>query len=93
MAWYRSEEEVDALIEEMLKKSKGRYITQGVSFNKQNSREMELLKKALMSSSSFSGLTKEMLTDKFNGIPLQQPTSSNQIVEEKAQKKDTGNFL
>lgn len=92
MAWLRSEEEADQLIEEMLKKGKGKYITQGVVFNKTNPREMELLKKALMSATSFSGLTKEMLTHKFNGISLQQ----NEIIEEKTEeikKKDTGNFL
>lgn len=92
MAWLRSEEEAEQLIEEMLKKGKGKYITQGVVFNKTNPREMELLKKALMSATSFSGLTKEMLTHKFNGISLQQ----NEIIEEKTEeikKKDTGNFL
>lgn len=92
MAWLRSEEEAEQLIEEMLKKGKGKYITQGVVFNKTNPREMELLKKALMSATSFSGLTKEMLTHKFNGISLQQ----NEIIEEKAEeikKKDIGNFL
>ena len=92
MAWLRSEEEAEQLIEEMLKKGKGKYITQGVVFNKTNPREMELLKKALMSATSFSGLTKEMLTHKFNGISLQQ----NEIVEEKTEeikKKDIGNFL
>lgn len=92
MAWLRSEEEAEQLIEEMLKKGKGKYITQGVVFNKTNPREMELLKKALMSATSFSGLTKEMLTHKFNGISLQQ----NEIIEEKTEeikKKDIGNFL
>lgn len=92
MAWLRSEEEAEQLIEEMLKKGKGKYITQGVVFNKTNPREMELLKKALMSATSFSGLTKEMLTHKFNGISLQQ----NEVIEgktEEIKKKDTGNFL
>lgn len=92
MAWLRSEEEAEQLIEEMLKKGKGKYITQGVVFNKTNPREMELLKKALMSATSFSGLTKEMLTHKFNGISLQQ----NEIIEgktEEIKKKDIGNFL
>lgn len=92
MAWLRSEEEAEQLIEEMLKKGKGKYITQGVVFNKTNPREMELLKKALMSATSFSGLTKEMLTHKFNGISLQQ----NEIIEgkpEEIKKKDVGNFL
>lgn len=92
MEFIRSEEEVDALIEEMLKKGKGKYINQGVVFNKTNPREMELLKKALMSSTTFSGLTKEMLTHKFNGVPLRQPEISQPKLE-KVEKKDTGNFL
>ena len=94
MAWLRSEEEVDELIEEMLKKGKGKYITQGVVFNKSSPREMDLLKKALMSATSFSGLTKEMLTHKFNGIDLASTnlTPDSQI-EETIEKKDTGNFL
>lgn len=92
MAWLRSEEEAEQLIEEMLKKGKGKYITQGVVFNKTNPREMELLKKALMSATSFSGLTKEMLTHKFNGVPLQQSVAT-EVKTEEIKKKDTGNFL
>ena len=54
----RSEEEVDKLIEDMIKRTKGRYLTQGVSFNKTCPRQMDLLNKSLMSSVSFSGLAK-----------------------------------
>jgi hypothetical protein len=63
----RSEEEVNKMIEEMTKRTKGKYITQGVSFNKTCPRQMDMLKKALMSSASFSGLAKEMLAMRFNG--------------------------
>jgi hypothetical protein len=62
----RSEEEVLEMIEDMKKRSKGKYITQGVSFNKTCPRQMELLKKALMASASFSGLAKEMLALRFD---------------------------
>jgi hypothetical protein len=70
MGWIRSEEEVDALIEEMLKKGKGDYVTQGVAFNKSSPRQMELLKKTLMSSSSFGGYVKDMLAFKFSEVKL-----------------------
>lgn len=61
----RSEEEVNTMIEDMIKRSKGKYITQGCSFNKTCPRQMAMLKKALMSSASFSGLVKEMLALRF----------------------------
>lgn len=70
MTWLRSEEEVDRLLEDMLSRSKGKYITQGVAFNKDCPRQMDLLKKSLMASVSFSGLTKEMLAIKFKDFTL-----------------------
>lgn len=88
MTWHRTEEEVDKLIEEMKKRTKGRYITQGCSFNKDCPRQMEILKKALMSSASFSGLVKELLAIKFNGAI--QPTPSP---IKKSKPKDFGNFI
>ena len=66
MGFLRSEEEVEMMIEEMKRKTKGKYITQGVTFNKESERQMELLKLALMHSTSFSGLGKELLADKFD---------------------------
>ena len=61
----RTEEEVDAIIAEMVRKNKGKYITQACAFNKTCPRQMKMLKKALMSSVSFSGLVKEMLALRF----------------------------
>lgn len=68
MEWLRSEEEVDKMIEDMLNRTNGRYITQGVAFNKTCPRQMGLLKKALMSSVSFSSLGKEMLAIRFSEV-------------------------
>ena len=65
MAWMRTEEEVDNIIEEMLKKSNGKYITQGVAFNKSSESQMKLLKMMLMSSYSFGGMVKELIAEKF----------------------------
>lgn len=70
MNWYRSEEEVDKLIETMLGKGKGVHITQSVVFNKQNPRQMRLLKMILMSTESFSGFMKELTTHKFKDVKL-----------------------
>ena len=66
MAWVRTEEEVDALIEEMINKNKGRYITQGVAFNKSSESQMRLLKLMLMSSYSFGALVKELIAERFS---------------------------
>lgn len=66
MNYLKSEEEVEKLIEEMKLRTKGNYITQGVSFNKDCPRQMDLLKNALMGSASFSGLIKELLALKYS---------------------------
>lgn len=94
MAWLRSEEEVDKMIEEMVNRTNGRYITQGVAFNKTCPRQMGLLKKALMSSVSFSSLGKEMLAIRFSESNGQHHSSfppKKSIIETKL--KSTGNFL
>lgn len=100
MEWLRSEEEVDEMIEDMVNRTNGRYITQGVAFNKSCPRQMGLLKKALMSSVSFSSLGKEMLAIRFsersggiegdrgydqNSLPPIQPIRESKV-------KNTGNF-
>lgn len=75
MISHRTEEEVDEMIEKMTKRTKGKYITQGVSFNKTCPRQMSLLKKALLASASFSGLAKEalaiILNERVNYSPSQ----------------------
>jgi len=95
MIWLRSEEEVDALIEEMKNRGKGKYITQGVAFNKTCPRQMELLKKSLMSSASFSGLAKEVLAVKFSeteNSPHNQP-STRTLPTIKSKPTNLGNFI
>lgn len=59
---------VEERIEEMKSRTKGKYITQGVSFNKNCPRQMSLLKLALENSVSFSGLIKELLASKIDGV-------------------------
>lgn len=86
----RTEEEVDKLIEGMIDRTKGRYITQACAFNKTCPRQMDLLKKALMSSASFSGLTKEMLAVQFSSS-----SSNNSMIIPSfdSGKKNIGNFI
>jgi hypothetical protein len=93
MAWLKSEEEVDVLIADMVSRSKGRYITQGVTFNKSCPRQMGLLKKALMSSASFSGLGKEMLALRFSSDKYNLSHDFNSPPAPDTPKKNTGNFL
>lgn len=93
MDWVRSEEEVDKMIEDMMNRTKGGYIIQAVAFNKKCPRQMGLLKKALMSSVSFSGLGKELLAIKFNGGNENNAISSVSSKYNEPQVKDFGNFI
>ena len=101
MELIRSEEEVDKMIQEMIEKSKGRYITQGVAFNKNNKRHLEMLKYVLLRSESFSSYIKEYLAKKVvesenEGKPLNvnvevsspvvETKIKNEIVEEKKEE-------
>jgi hypothetical protein len=90
----------DKKIAELISKTKGQYITQGVAFNKDCPRQMELLRFALTDSVSFSGLVKELLALKMNGSPIESRPSSltsstiQSTIEPPAPAvKDFGNFL
>ncbi|AZU98961.1 hypothetical protein pW2_129 [Bacillus phage pW2] len=93
----RTEQEVDAMIEDMIKRTKGKYITQACAFNKTCPRQIELLKKALMSSVSFSGLIKESLALRFNSPSPSYSQSNNNMSQNQVNKapksKSVGNFL
>lgn len=91
MTWLRTEEEVDILLKDMVDRTKGKYITQGIAFNKTCPRQMELLKRALMSSISFSGLGKELLAVRFNGGS--NVVNMPAIPVMKTKIKSVGNFL
>lgn len=62
--WYRTEEEVDIMIDEMISRTKGNYITQAVAFNKNSKSQLELLKSVLLSSYSFGGYVKGLIGEK-----------------------------
>lgn len=85
----RSEEEVDKMIEEMMK-TKGNYITQGITFSKKNERQIEMLKYVLMRSQSFSGFMKELLA---NEIYSEGEVKKSPKKEEPKSNIDTGNFM
>ncbi|MFS0905770.1 hypothetical protein AB3N02_22240 [Priestia aryabhattai] len=97
MTWLRDEAEVDKMIEDMKNRTKGKYITQGVSFNKSCPRQMALLKKALMASASFSGLGKEVLALHFSGHQMTsgstQQGMSQGVANNPPKTKNIGNFL
>lgn len=97
MTWHKNEEEVDKMIEEMIKRTKGKYLTQGVSFNKTCPRQMELLKLSLMSSASFSGLIKELLALRFEEKTFtifgKQGSGYEGGFQNPSKNKNTGNFL
>ncbi|MGG4105171.1 hypothetical protein AAXB25_14740 [Paenibacillus lautus] len=67
---------IDDYLIDLIEDTKGQYITQGVSFNKDDSFQMGLLKHAILDHSSFSGLVKHLLTLYFSGQTFQSPNSS-----------------
>lgn len=69
---------IDEYIIDLIEDTKGQYITQGVSFNKDDSFQMGLLKHAILDHSSFSGLVKHLLTLYFSGQPIQSPNALSQ---------------
>ncbi len=98
MAWIRSEEEVNKMIEDMKNKNRNKYITQGVTFNKDSESHMQLLKYCLMYSSSFSGLVKELIANRFNEVPTNNTTdipiiqNNNTVATFNHNKGDLNNF-
>jgi hypothetical protein len=83
------ERDVDKLVDEMIARTKGKYITQGVSFNKTCPRQIKLLKEALRHSQSFSGLAKELLALRLSGQPIQP---SNQPAPQQTSEKTSLNI-
>ncbi|MED1469867.1 hypothetical protein [Bacillus salipaludis] len=80
------ESNVDEFIENLRTRTNGTYIHQGVAFNKNCRRQMALLKRALLDSSSFSGLIKEMLAIRYHdgeGRPIQDGHINENNVESK----------
>lgn len=57
---------IDEYLTDLVKDTKSQYITQGVSFNKDDSYQMGLLKQTLLQHSSFSGLVKHLLMQYFH---------------------------
>lgn len=89
----RTEEGVNKMIDEMINRTKGKYITQGCSFNKECPRQMAMLKQALMSSVSLSGLVKEVLALRFNREIVQSTVQNNFQETLKPKSKNIGNFI
>ncbi|OME54001.1 hypothetical protein BSK59_15585 [Paenibacillus odorifer] len=66
-----NESNIDHYLLDLIEDTKGQYITQGVSFNKDDSFQMGLLRQAILNHSSFSGLVKHLLTLYFSGQSVQ----------------------
>jgi len=91
-----NKKDVDKIIEDMKARTKGNYITQGCSFNKNSPRQMELLKFALEQSDSFSGLVKELLAKMLDNGGIHHSGGANFTPQQqynKPKSKDVGNFL
>lgn len=56
---------IDEYMDDLYNDTKGQYITQGVSFNKDDNFQMNLLKNALLSHGSFSGFIKHLMYNYF----------------------------
>ncbi len=56
---------IDEYLQDLYNDTAGNYITQGVSFNKDDSFQMTLLRNALIAHGSFSGLIKNLLHNHF----------------------------
>lgn len=63
MAIVRSEQEAERIIEELLNKGSGKYITQSVLFKKDSPQQIELLKNVLMRSTSFGEYARKALIE------------------------------
>lgn len=98
MALLRSEEEVDEMIAKMIDRTKGKYITQGVSFDKTSKRHMELLRNSLLHSNSFASFVRELIADHFSEIPSRKNAQSGGEVQLQSSTvpippiRNTGNF-
>jgi hypothetical protein len=85
----RTEEEVDAMIEDLIKRNPNSdFITQGVSFSKYCPRQLNELKQWLMFSKSFSGAVKHVGAIFFSGS-IQQ--SSQQFPQNNTYTSQTNN--
>jgi len=63
LAIIRSEEEAEHIIEELMKKGNGKYITQSVLFKKDSPQQLELLKNVLMRTTSFGEYARKALIE------------------------------
>ncbi|SMG52210.1 hypothetical protein [Paenibacillus aquistagni] len=80
---------IDEYLTDLIEDTKSQYITQGVSFNKDDSYQMGLLKQALLQHSSFSGLVKHLLTLYFQSSEDTTHVGSSHKVEAIQEKEDT----
>src|SRR5437763_9264848 len=92
----RSEAEVDKMVSELVQRTKGKYVTQGVAFNKNSEKQLRLLKLVLMESDSFSGFIKDLLMVRYlssQSIPIIGNNPTIQKIEEVEEDRSIKNNM
>lgn len=110
MEWFkkRDKDEVEKLYNEIIKKSKGEYVTRSVSFKKSSPEQMELLKKTLSITAPFSmlvrtiiegfsiertSITSSIATENLTHSKPSTPTAITPIKSNDIPNKSIGNFI
>lgn len=83
---------IDEYMDDLYDDTKGQYITQGVSFNKDDNFQMNLLKNALLAHGSFSGFVKHLMFSYFEDNDrlddsIWIPNSTNNKQQQQVQQK------
>jgi len=93
MAWIRSEEEVEEIIQKLLTKgNKSNHITQSVLFKKDSEQQLDMLRHVLRRSTSFGEYIRQLIINDMNGTSNRENRTSSQH-EKITPKKDMGNFF
>lgn len=81
---------IDEYLQDLYNDTSGNYITQGVSFNKDDNFQMSLLRNALIAHGSFSGFVKSLLHAHFEKHGKLDDTiwQPNEILEEEEELED-----
>lgn len=88
-----TEENVDEFIELLKNESKGNYIVQSVAFSKTCTRSMAQLRAALLASSSFGGLMRELIALYISGQPASIPQKQIRQPQRHEPEKKSGSAL
>ncbi|MCM3387371.1 hypothetical protein M3649_04380 [Ureibacillus chungkukjangi] len=93
MAWIRSEEEVEEIIQGLLTKGKPNHITQSVLFKKNSEQQLDMLRHVLRRSTSFGEYMRQLIINDMNGTNNTREDITPPRNEQNIPKKDMGNFF